>query len=110
MRSSNRLQQIPPYLFAELERKVVPASAHAHLRVWRVVDQVAVLLALVQVWLNEDNLVTTRMQCFADAAVVRRRAVPVRRDEAGAEEGDAQTSVHALALCRSTPRPSSRQT
>ncbi len=64
----------------------------------RVVD-VAVLLALVRVGLVERDLVAALGERADEAAVVRRRAVPVRRDERRPEERDphaAASAAHGL--------------
>ena len=62
--------------------------------------EVAVLLALVGVRLEEGDAVPALVERADEPAVVRRRAVPVGRDEAGGEPGD----PHAAA---SSGRPSS---
>jgi hypothetical protein len=57
--------------------QIVPAMTDADIGVWRICDEVTVLLSLVQVGLDEHDLVTAGMHCLADAAVVGGGAVPV---------------------------------
>src|SRR5438105_5577814 len=78
--------------------QVGPAAAHANFSVRRVLHQVTMPLALVEVRLDEDHLVSTGMQCLGDAAVVGRGSIPVRRNEAGAEEYES----HCPSTCSSS--------
>src|SRR5690606_22873982 len=62
---------------------------------------VAVLLPVEGVGLVEGDLVPPLRQSAQDAAIIGRRAVPVRGEQAGAVEGDlawACRSVHAIFL------------
>src|SRR3954447_3570200 len=78
-----------------------------HARPLGIFGHVAMLLTAVRVGLEESDLVAERGKVADDAAVVSRRAVPVRRNEAAAEEGDLHHRLCSASCSWGTPTISS---
>jgi hypothetical protein len=56
-----------------------------HLSIWWLLEEIAMFLPVVQVRFNEHYLMAARVQSFADPAVIGGGAIPVCRDQTGAE-------------------------
>ncbi len=72
----------------------------------RGIGEVAVGLPVVGVGLVEGHPVAARVERAHESPVVRRRAVPVRRDQARPEERDAEPGRHAMLARTRTPASS----